>query len=182
MDYAIDGRELAVTDRQLFMKYALPCAGTLVKRGSVTQTYIDRLVDQVSNGQEPEKDCEKIFLVANVMCSRIARSMEKSSVDSEVIRRYFLFEHSEVVDDRFELMKDFNPVDCKTYAGRIIELDKDYAVVETRLGRKRYKTMFAKDANVNDSVVVHFDFIVERIPPETARKIDDAMNAYEKRN
>jgi hydrogenase maturation factor len=163
-------------DRLLFLRYALPCAGTLVKRGNVTKEYIDRLVEQVSQNMVPEGNPEAIFKVANAMCDSVAERMGKSSTDAEVIRRYFLFEHAKVVDDRFELMKDFNPVDCRTYPGRVVLVGDGSAVVETVLGRKEYRTVFAKDVKEGNAVVVHFDFVIEKITESTAemmRKVSD---------
>lgn len=136
---------MIVKDRLLFLKYALPCAGTLVKRGKVSQEYVDSLIKQVSNNKVPKEDVEKIFKVAFAMCSKIAAEMKKDSIDSEVIRRYFIDEHSKVVDERFELMGDFNPEDCKTYTGKVLEVDGDSALIKTSLGKKKYKTIFAKD-------------------------------------
>ncbi len=162
-------------DRLLFLRYALPCAGTLVKRGNVTKQYVDRLVEQVSRNEAPGAGAENMFKVANAMCDSIAERMGKPSTDAEVIRRYFLFEHSRVVDDRFNLMKDFNPVDCRTYAGRVIRAGDGSAVVETRLGQKVYRTIFAKDVRKNDMVVVHFDFVVEKVSKEVAERMAEMV-------
>ncbi len=157
-------------DRLLFLRYALPCASTLVKRGNVTKEYIDGLVDQVSKGMVPKGNAESIFKVANVMCDRLAAEMSKSSTDAEVIRRYFLFEHTKVVKDRFELMRDFNPTDCKTYAGRVSKIDGNRALVDTVLGQKSYRTNFVENLKENESVVVHYDYVIERISEEVAEK------------
>lgn len=157
-------------DRLLFLRYALPCAATLVKRGNVTKEYIDELVDQVSQNKPPKENAEQLFKVANAMCDNVAERMHKQSTDAKVIRRYFLFEHSKVVDDRFALMKDFSPVDCRTYAGKVIRVTEDSATVETVLGKKEYRNPFVEDAEVGDDVVVHFDFIVERLAKEVAEE------------
>jgi hypothetical protein len=155
-------------DRLLFLRYALPCAGTLVKRGKVTSEYIEGLVEQVSRNSAPKEDAEAMFKVANTMCDIVAERMGKQSTDAEVIRRYFLFEHSKVVDDRFELMRDFDPVDCRTYAGTVVKADGGSAVVETILGQRKYRTPFVKDLRAGDAVVVHFDFVVERVTAAVA--------------
>lgn len=153
-------------DRRLFFKYALPCAGTLVKRGKVTQEYINGLVELVSNGGLPEDKAESIFKVANAMCPVVAEKMGKRGIDSDVIRQYFLLEHSAVVDDRYELMGDFDPVACKTYKGKVMRVEDGHAVVRTSLGEKPYRTTFAKQVQEGDEVVVHWDYVVE-IPPDS---------------
>jgi hydrogenase maturation factor len=167
-------------DRILFLRYALPCASTLVKRGSTTQENVDRMTGMVSEGIAPEDGAEKIFKVAIAMCNSIARRMGKDTIDAEVIRRYFLMEHSEVVDERYGLMGDFDPVACKTYPGKVISTDGGFAVVETRLGSMRYKTVLARDTKEGDLVSVHYDFVIEKIDAQTAEEMRHA--SHEKRD
>ncbi len=155
---------MKIKDRALFLKYALPCASTLVKRGNVSQDYIDYLIALVSEGKLPKENAEAIFKIAIAMCDNVATRMKKKSVDTDVIRRYFLLEHSKVVDDRFKLMGDFNPVDCNTYLGTVEEVGSNSATVKTILGKRKYKTVFCKSLKKGDKVVVHYDFIIERPP------------------
>lgn len=162
---------MKIEDRMLFLRYALPCAGTLIRRGNVTQQYVDNLIKSVSNDIEPEGSAEKMFIVANAMCNHFAREMKKRSIDSEVIRRYFLIEHSRVVDERYELMKDFDPVDCKTYLGKVLKVNNGHATLETRLGKRSYRTDFVKDLREGDNAVVHWDFVVEKISEALAKKM-----------
>lgn len=171
---------MKIENRLLFLKYALPCAGTLVMRGNVPQEYVDHLVQLVSKGKVPEEDAESMFKVANAMCEFIAKRSGKETIDDDVIRQYFLMEHSRTVDDRFELMKDFDPVDCKTYACKVVEADGDSALLETPLGKRTYKTIFERDVKPGDNVVVHWGFIVERIPESLARKMEEKRKSYEK--
>lgn len=46
--------------------------------------------------------------------------------------------------------------------------------METRIGRREYRTDFERDVRIGDVVVVHFDFIVEKIPGTTAEKMEMA--------
>ena len=165
---------MIISDRLLFLRYALPCAFTLVNRGNVPAQDVENAIELVSHGKLPAEGFESIFKVANVMCEQVATRMGKKEIDSEVIRQYFLFEHSPVVEDRYKLMKDFNPVDCKTYPGKVAELNTSTAIVETRIGRREYRTDFERDVRIGDVVVVHFDFIVEKIPGTTAEKMEMA--------
>lgn len=162
---------MEISDRMLFLKYALPCAGTLVKRGVVSQVYVDGLIRKVSSGELPEAGAESIFKVANAMCGFLARKEGKSIIDSGVIRDYFLMKHSEVVDERYALMKDFNPADCRTYAGRVLKAAEGRATVDTPLGEREYRTDFCKDAKEGDTVAVHFDFVIEKVSAETASRM-----------
>ena len=162
---------MRISDRLLFLKYALPCASTLVRRGNVKQEYLDSLILMVSDNRVPKENAEEMFRVANAMCESIAARMKKSSIDTEVIRQYFVMEHSKVVDDRYELMRDFNPVDCRTYTGEVVSLEDGEAVVSTVLGNRRYKTLFAKDIKKNDKVIVHYDYVIEKLPEAIAEKM-----------
>ncbi len=171
---------MIIEDRLLFLKYALPCAGTLVKRGSITQEAVDRLISMVAGGRVPEEGAEAVFKVATAMCGHYARLMGKPSIDSEVIRRYFLVEHSVVVDERYELMKDFDPVSCKTYSAKVLRSDGSHALVQTNLGKRSCRADFARDVKAGDTVVVHWDFIVERIPESVADSMATARKNHEK--
>jgi len=131
---------MKIKDRLLFLKYALPCAGTLVQRGKISQKSINTAIKQVASDRSPKRNIEKIFKVANKECARIAKKMHKESIDSEVIRRYFLFEHDKVITERFKLMRDFNPSECRVYSGRIIKTGGKLAVL------------------------VHYYYIVEKYP------------------
>ncbi len=159
-------------DRLLFLRYALPCAGTLVRRGKVSQDYVNSLIRLVSEDKLPPEGTEKMFIVASTMCSKIANRLGKAEIDQDVIRTYFLFEHGEVVDDRFALMKDFNPVDCKTYPGKVIDVEATSAVVETNLGSKAYSIIFAKGVKPGNSVVVHYDYIIEKISEDAVKRMN----------
>ncbi len=162
---------MMIKDRLLFLKYALPCAGTLINRGKVSKEYVDELKEMVSVGNLPKDDAEKMFKVAIAMCDSFAERMGKEYVDEEVIRRYFLLEHDKVVDERYELMHDFNPTDCKTHSGKVIAMRGRVAEVETELGKREYDTRFASYVKEGDTVAVHFDFIVEKISEEVAAKM-----------
>lgn len=168
---------MRIQNRHLFLKYALPCAGTLVSRGTVSKNYVSHLVELVSQGKLPKENAEEMFKVANAMCKAIAMRMGKKAIDSKVIRTYFLLEHSKVVDDRYKLMGDFNPVNCKTYAGKVLKANGGFATVKMPLGTKRYRTDFVKGLRKNDTVSLHFNFIIEKISESMAQKMQGAGNA-----
>lgn len=172
---------MRVVERMLFLRYALPCASTFVTRGVISQGYLDNLVKQVSENRLPDENVEDLFKVARAMCTAIAKRMAKDVVDAEVIRQYFLLEHGPVVDERYELMGDFDPVGCKTRAGRVMEVNGAFAQVETSLGRQKYRTDFCRGLAKGDTVSTHYDFIVERISPELAARMNQAGSVHEGR-
>lgn len=149
-------------DRILFMKYALPCAGTLIKRGVVDRNSIESLIDAVKKGKEIPIGAENIFKVAMSACSLIAIDKKKDFIDEEIIRDYFVFRHDDVVDRRFEEMKDFDPEACRVRIGKVVSVHDGFAVVKNDSMIKKFRTDFLPDVKVGDSVITHWDFIVER--------------------
>ena len=154
--------EIKEDSRLLFMKYALPCAGTLVKRGQVAQKDVDRLINIVKNGGKIPKDVEKIFKVAFSACSLLAIDRKKNNIDSDVIREYFLRKHDDVIDKRHAEMGDFDPESCRIRIGSCESVENGFATVITSQGKKKYRTDFITNPRKNDIVITHWDFIVEK--------------------
>jgi hydrogenase maturation factor len=167
-----------ITNRLLFFKYAIPCAETLVKRGILSKQELEKMLENVKKGKEPEKDSENVFKVALAHLSFIAKQNDKNVIDEDTIREYFLFNHDKVVDDRFEEMQDFNPEACRTNFGIVNKTKNDTAIVETPVGIKPYKSDFVKDLEADDLVVVHRDFIVEKISEDLADKLSEKMEKH----
>lgn len=163
--------EIEEKSRNLFMKFALPCAGTLIQRGSVSQQFIDELRIIVKNNEKIPKDAEKIFKVAMASCSLLAIDQRKKFIDEKIIHEYFLFKHDNVIDSRYEEMGDFDPNACRTRAGKINLIEKDLAVVENSFGINKYKLDFVPEVKKNDLVVTHWDYIVEKIDKKTAQEM-----------
>lgn len=155
---------MEVTDRRLFLKYSLPCVSTLIRRG-LDKAYAEELVCTVAgNGTIPE-GCEKIFDDALMICESVAQKMGKTNIDEEVIRHYFLKIHPKFVDVSYRNgQRDFDPVMCKTYTGIVSSVDGTTAIVETALGEMEYRKDFAPNVKIGDEVVVHNNFVVEKLP------------------
>jgi hypothetical protein len=147
-------------DRLLFMKYALPCAGTLVKRGKITQRELDKLIEIVKNNEEIPTGAENIFKVAMAACTLIAKDSGRG-IDSEIIRDYFINHHDEVIDKRFEEMKDFDPEACRIRKGKVLESGGLFVIVENSSGTGKFRTDFCK-AKEGEEVITHWDFVVEK--------------------
>jgi hydrogenase maturation factor len=149
----------------------VPCAETLVKRGVISKNEFKHLLDQLKKGKEPGRNKENIFKIAIANLKFISIKKNENEISDDTIREYFLFKHDKVVDDRFELMRDFDADKCKTYSGIVRKIRNNNAKVETLLGINSYKTYFVKNLKVDDIVVVHRDFIIEKIPKQTAIKM-----------
>ena len=163
--------EISEKDRLLFMKYALPCAVTLVSRGSVEKDDIENLIDAVKKGRQIPEGAEKIFKVAMSACSLIALDSHKEFIDIDVIHNYFLYGHDDVIDRRFDEMRDFDPEACRVRPGIVKHIFKDSAVVLNSAGEKRYRTDFVPDLKIGDRVATHRDFVVEKISADAEKRM-----------
>jgi hypothetical protein len=169
---------MEIENRFLFFKYALPCAETLIKRKTITQEEFEEMLEQVEEGVEPGKGRHEIFKVAMAHLNFIAMEEGKNKIDDEIIREYFLFGHDEAVDDRFEEMGDFNQEKCRTYPGIVRGLKNGQVSVESPIGIEAYEKNFVKGLKIRDIVVVHRDFIVEKISKDLASRMWDAKKKY----
>jgi len=165
--------------RKLFFRYAIPCSETLAKRGVITQKYQRSLVRFIILNKKIPKNAENIFKIASSMCKKTAKKLGKKSIDKEVVRKYFLFGHDKVVDRRYKIFKDFDPMLCRLYSGKVL-VSGNRALVKTIAGDKEYRTSLR--IKKGDYVVVHRDFVVEKISKRLARKLWDIKQIYFKSN
>jgi len=165
--------------KKLFFRYAVPCSETLAKRGVITQKYQRNLMKSILLNKRIPKNSENIFKVASSMCEKTAKKLGKKLVDEEVVRRYFLFGHDKVVDRRYKIFKDFDPMLCRLYSGKVI-VSGSRALVQTIMGDKEY--IASLRIKKGDYVVVHRDFIVEKISKKLARKLWSIKQIYFKPN
>jgi hydrogenase maturation factor len=165
--------------RKLFLKYAIPCSETLAKRGVIKKSYQRELMKSILLNKRIPKNTESIFKVAISMCEKTAKKLGKKYIDEEVLRRYFLFGHDKVVDKRFEIFKDFDPMLCRLYSGEVLVSGRR-ALVKTITGNKKYKT--GLKVKKGDFVVVHRDFIIEKIDKKLARKLWNLKQIYFRSN
>ncbi len=166
-------------DKLLFFKYTLPCllpgqpvrltGGELMRE--VSESRIKGFILQVSEGKVPDIDISKTFRTAYPLCEMIATTMGKSSIDAEVIREYFLLEHNAMIPARIAEGEKFDSVACKTYAGRILSINGNRAVLDTDAKKKDYDVSLLKDARVGDRVATHFDYVSDKISAEMEMKM-----------
>jgi hypothetical protein len=159
--------------RILFLKYALPCADTLVKRGFVEKRTVTDAIEDVTLGRKVGGHPERIFKTALKECGKIAGRLGNSLVTEGAVRQYFLFEHDDVIDIRYKIFHDFDPDRCRTYSGKIVGNN----VVKTITGSKRYRT-FVPSLKRGDFVVVHRSFIVESISRALAGRMRKSKQKY----
>jgi hydrogenase maturation factor len=161
---------MEIADKGLFLKYALPCASVLVKRGWVSQKKIDELREAAVKGRNTEPDVKDIFVVAYSMCSLIAKKRDKKGIDADVIRSYFWEEHDDVVDERFRQFRDFSPKNCRVYPGKVLETGRGVKV-RTPAGVRTFRNVYKLDLSPGDYVTLHYDFVIEKIGEKEAEKL-----------
>jgi hypothetical protein len=154
---------LPIKDRELFLRYAIPCGEVLVRRGEVREELLAKLNDAVKNGQEVGIPIENVFRVASRMCTIIAKHMGRKEIDDEVIRRYFLVEHENAILWRKQVRPELKLEECLVYPGRVLKVAHDGILVKTPLGEKLFRDDFAQDLRPRDWVSVHYDYVSEKL-------------------
>jgi hypothetical protein len=170
------------SSRTLFLKYALPCGGTLVKRGVISSKFLNDTIKVVADDGEASGHPEKIFKTALGMCIKIAKKSGKKSIGENDIRRYFLFEHDDAVDRRYQIFGDFNTLRCRTYPGKVSRSGYVWVSVKTPIGVSKYRSDFRRFLKKGDLVVVHRSFIVEKIGKHLFQSLWKSKESYFKRN
>jgi hypothetical protein len=168
--------EIEEKSRKLFMRYALPCAGTLVKRCSISQDKVDSWIEMIRKDVVPPKGSELTFKVAVSACTLIAMENGKKIIDEEVIRDYYLFRHDSMIDRRYEEMGDFDPVACRIRSGVVEHVADGFALVKNALGVHSYRTDYCP-VSKGDLVTTHWDFVVEKIDRHTAERMNAQKEA-----
>lgn len=161
---------LPITDKELFLRYAIPCGEVLVKRGSLDPKLLKKAERIVTDGKTANIDPAKMFPTAAKMCTLIAHKMGKKTINQEVIRRYFLFEHEKAVRWRMKIYPDVMPEKCIVYPARVLR-SGELLLVNTPVGKRILDTRFAPEAKRGDWVSAHYSYAPEKIPSETAKRM-----------
>ncbi|UCC91411.1 MAG: hypothetical protein JSV39_03815 [Candidatus Aenigmatarchaeota archaeon] len=164
-------KNLPIKDKELFLRYAIPCGEVLVKRGGLREELLKKLNDSVKKKEEIETPIENVFKIATRMCTILAKQMGKREIDSEVIRRYFLIEHEKAIKWRKEIRPDLKVSECLVYPGRILRVDPDRILVKTKQGEGFFRKDFAEGLKKKDRVSVHYDYIAEKIKADHFNKM-----------
>lgn len=162
---------LPIKDKELFLRYAIPCGEVLVNRGELREELLAKLNDSVRKKEETDIPIENVFKVAARMCTILAKQMGKKEIDSEVIRRYFMIEHEKAIRWRKQIRPELKVSDCLVYPGRILKMGNDSILVKTPLGEKLFRNDFAEGLKTKDWVSVHYDYVAEKIKADHVNKM-----------
>lgn len=161
---------LKVSDKGLFLRYAVPCGSVLVGRGTISQEFLDEMKTKVVNNEEIDDKYVQFYKVALFFLTKIAKSLGKQVIDKEVIHKYYFEEHDEVVTARSKVKTDVNERLCKVKPGKILKINGK-ATVETPLGEFEVKLDFIPEAKVGDHITVHYNYGCEIISETLAKKL-----------
>ena len=160
---------MKIVNERLFLKYAIPCSTVLIKRGSVSKNLMRSVKTDLVSGKPIKTDIRKIFKVAYIMCSIIAKKMGKNEIDDEVIRKYFWLEHEKAIKWRMKIHKDIDVKSCLCYLARIVKSGKSI-MAKTSSCIVKVKNDFVPEIKNGDLAVIHYDYIVEKISDEDFKK------------
>jgi hypothetical protein len=164
-------RLMEIADKELFLRYAVPCGQILVRRGSLDAGVLESLRKRTAEGRSVRDDVAECFPVAARMTTLLAQKMGREEIDEDVIRRYFLFDHDRAVRWRASLFPDVSVEECLISPGRISEIQRGGILVNTPRGELSLRKDFIPEARRGDLVAVHYDFVAEPLP----RKDFDAL-------
>ncbi len=159
-----------MSNKELFLRYAIPCGEVLVKRGDLNREVLKKLDERTRDGKDTKLPVEKYFPVAGKMCEILASRAGKSRIDEEDIRRYFLREHDKAIRWRRLFFKDVNLKECLVKPGRVMKAGEK-TVLNTPLGRRVLEKNFEPEIRRNDWVSFHYDHICERLSSEQAKSM-----------
>ncbi len=61
----------------------------------------------------------------------------------------------------------------------ITKIDGDYAIAEARGVETRVNISITSDVKINDKVIIHAGFVIEKLDPEEAKERDKIFDEYE---
>ena len=160
-------KNLEIIDKELFLKYAIPCGHVLVDRGSLEKEVLERLNKKMIDNQTIRENISEYFPIAAKMTTIIAKRLSKDVIDEEVIRQYFLQEHDQAVKWRSSIFPDIPKDECMIQPGRIKNINGETMLVNTPRGELELKRDFVPEALKGGLVTVHYDFVSEMIDRES---------------
>jgi hydrogenase maturation factor len=161
---------LPIENKELFLRYAIPCGQVLVKRGSLDPRLLKKAEKIVTDGKTANINPGEMFPTAAKMCTLLAHKMGKKVIDAVVIRRYFLFEHEKAVRWRMRIYPDVVSEKCIVFPARVLH-SGELMLVNTPSGKKILDTRFAPEARRGDWVSMHYSYASEKITPDTAKRM-----------
>ncbi|MEM4260162.1 MAG: hypothetical protein QXG00_02900 [Candidatus Woesearchaeota archaeon] len=156
----------------LFMKYAVPCAYTLVELKKITEADKKELENKTRKEIPlPKEKLEVLFSEAYRRLSEVAKKIEKNPWDKEVIIKYFREGlHNKFIDDGDGMYAKLDKSYCERckirigtveaikYVGKKLILDVKYD------DQKRFVFAdFIRNPKIGDKVTIHHFYACEKV-------------------
>jgi len=158
--------DMLIKARLLFLRYAFPCAGITLARGKISQQQYNNLEKAVLTGHPPSiVNLTRIFGPAWRRINRLANLIEKSPLDPETIRTYFLKFHNQDIkqnDGSYAMAPEFLKKLCRVEKAKIIQVSSDFYLVKIRNKKRAVSKAICPRAKVGDIVAVHYGYAVEK--------------------
>ena len=161
---------MEIKNKELFLRYAIPCGEVLVRRGDLQKEMLEKLSERIERKRDIDIPVGRLFPVAGKMCTVLAKEMGKERIDDDVIRRYFLHEHEKAIKWRRLFFKDIDLKECLVKPGRVMNAGEK-VVLNTPLGKRVVEKNFEPELKKNDWVSMHYDHICEKLPRDHAKKM-----------
>jgi hydrogenase maturation factor len=163
-------RKHKLEDKKLFLNYAMPCMVERVRRGEFTRKEFEKYCEDLVKEKEiPDEEMNNLFPVAMNFIDKSADKLDKVkedevTVDKEVVREYFWYDHDEVVKERMEhSRKDY----CLVLPGKVKKVNGKEGLVQTPKGDREVSLVFLKEKNLkNKNVTIHYYHACEVISEE----------------
>ena len=69
---------------------------------------------------------------------------------------------------------------CLAVPMRIVKIDGNTAIAESRGVETRVNISLMTDIEIDDTVIIHAGFVIEKLSPKEAGEIDGIWNEYER--
>jgi len=148
-----------------FLRYAFPCSFIVLERGEITEEEFQTLKEAAVNGRALEKSfLERVYFRAFQKIEKVAKELGKDKWNPEVLEHYFRVRHNQMIDEGMYSYKEAPQALkelCKIREGKVVRVEKGYAVVEYPGGKRPVITELVPELNVGNQVVIHYGYVVE---------------------
>jgi len=159
--------DVKMTPEQYFFRYAFPCAHIILQRGGLTQEEYDKLEQRFLNNNPPARqELERIFTNAFKFVDKLAKELNKSRWDEEIIYKYWKSYHNEVIDKsigNFKTAPEAFKNLCKVHLAEVIDSKEQILIVRYENKTRAIHNVFFPEIKFGDKVKVHYAYAVEKV-------------------
>lgn len=143
-----------------FFGYAYPCSEDKLS---------EKIRTDFLNGISPSREIlEKSFPKAFERLEKLAKKINKTKWDIEVLKKYWLEEHNKAIDNKeseYKEATDFFREFCKVYMAEVTEI-KDNQTIKVKYNQTESRFVLnhlVKKAKIGNKVTIHQGYAIEII-------------------